>query len=174
MTGPFLTLRSYLDEDFDTLVSWLPDRRSFVLWGGEWFEYPLQREAFNRHHRETDHQGYSCVDAQAKLIGYFELRELLPREGRLFRVIVDPACRSRGIGRKMIAEGLRIGFEELDFEGVGLGVCSENEAAIRCYRAAGFKQIGCKTKRSSLLGEDLDLLDMRMTRAEWEEAVGEE
>ncbi len=163
-----VSIRPYQENDFDRLATWVSDKKEFAYWGGAWFDFPLEKGPFNQHHSETDHTGFSAIDSLGNLLGYFEIRELHPKEGRLFRVIVKPDARSKGIGRRILAEALRVGFEEMDFVKVGLGVFDTNHPAIRCYKAAGFTS---KTKRQShsrLLQEEILILNMEIRREDWE------
>ena len=167
MQQPF-RLRRYQDRDFEEVSGWVSDRRVFAYWGGSWFDFPLPRKRFQEHHLEGSHIGYAVVDAGDSPAGYFEIRELEPREGRLFRVIVKRECRNRGIGRDMLAEALRIGFAGMHLEKVGLGVFSDNEAARRCYLATGFSETGVRSSFCDLLDEEITIVNMEISREEWE------
>ena len=162
-----IRVRRYQAADFEELASWVADRRVFAYWGGAWFDFPLGRERFREHHREGSHVGSSVTDARGVLVGYFEIRELRPKEGRLFRVIVKKERRNQGIGRGMLKEALRVCFEDMGCEKAGLGVFSDNEAARRCYLACGFSKVGEKVSRCDMLGEEITIVLMEVTRDDW-------
>ena len=62
----------------------------------------------------------------------------------LQRLVVAPAARRRGIGRRLVSEIV----EDADRRGarrVLLEVSARNEAALRCYRSFGFAEIDRRT-----------------------------
>ena len=69
----------------------------------------------------------------------------------------------------MITEILRIGFDELGFHRISLGVYVHNKAAIKCYEKAGLVSEGIQ--RDVLKTEDgyWSLQEMSMLQPEWEE-----
>jgi UDP-4-amino-4,6-dideoxy-N-acetyl-beta-L-altrosamine N-acetyltransferase len=75
----------------------------------------------------------------------------------------------RGLGKVLLAEILRWGFEEMNLQRLYTSVLATNEQALDLYLQAGFSQEGrwrehvlCET------GERRDLLWIGMLRGEWE------
>lgn len=60
----------------------------------------------------------------------------------LGHLIVDPAARGRGVGRRLAAVLLARAFSRLGAQRVSLVVFPDNQAAIACYRAAGMNEDG--------------------------------
>jgi len=55
---------------------------------------------------------------------------------------VSPDARGRGVGRKLVDEALRLGFEMPGVWQVLLGVNAANAPALELYTAAGFTSFG--------------------------------
>jgi ribosomal-protein-alanine N-acetyltransferase len=74
-------------------------------------------------------------------LGGFILSRLLPPDAEVLTFAVDPARRGAGLGRLLLEkhlENLERGGARLVF----LEVADDNEAALKLYRRAGFKEIG--------------------------------
>ena len=151
MEKQMVRLRPYKPEDADTILSWSRDERSFYQWSaGVMGAYPLTREAF------AFVEGLMPFTAfgESGIIGFFTLRETEPGTLRFGFVIVDPALRGQGIGRAMLAQGLRFAFELYGAERAVLGVFENNSAAAACYRAAGFRDVTPEPAETyTILGE---------------------
>lgn len=48
----------------------------------------------------------------------------------------------RGLGRAVVGEALRHLHEDRGYHRVTIDPCAENERAVRCYRAVGFRDVG--------------------------------
>jgi len=57
-------------------------------------------------------------------------------------IFVDPQVHSRGIGRDAVSTVARHLFTDRGHHRVTIDPDADNEAAIRCYRAVGFKPVG--------------------------------
>ena len=57
-------------------------------------------------------------------------------------VFVDPRLRSRGFGTDAIATLCRHLIEDLGHHRITIGPAVDNTAAVRCYRKAGFRDVG--------------------------------
>ncbi len=57
---------------------------------------------------------------------------------RLARLVVAPAVRGQGVGRRMILELIRIGLADVGATECSLVVLRDNLSAIQCYRSLGF------------------------------------
>lgn len=60
-------------------------------------------------------------------------------EVEVAHLIVDPVARGRGMGRRLV-HGL-VEQAKRHYPAVAIRVHSQNEIAIRCYRAAGFERV---------------------------------
>ncbi len=74
-------------------------------------------------------------------LGGFVLSRLLPPDAEILTVAIDPARRGGGLGRQLLErhiDNLERGGGRLVF----LEVADDNEAALKLYARAGFKEIG--------------------------------
>ncbi len=135
-----LSLRAYRKNDAPTILSWCSNERSFYQWSaGILGTYPATVERFA--FVETM-MPYVAQDEEGP-VGFFTLRhpDGRPHELRMGFVIVDPTKRGTGLGCAMVKQGLSVAFGQLGAEKVSLSVFENNEAAYRCYKAAGFKDV---------------------------------
>ncbi len=83
------------------------------------------------------------ADREEAPLGYGEINLLdqRRREFWLGHLIVDPLQRGRGIGTAMVRLLIEEAVRSLGARRVSLVVFPANEAAIRCYRAAGMRDV---------------------------------
>lgn len=80
--------------------------------------------------------------------GYAEINPMHGLNGQWWvgHFIIDPALRSRGLGRRFFRALVRIAFESLAAEQMLLVVFPENESAVRCYEQGGMTIEGREQK----------------------------
>lgn len=148
-----LGLRPYKSCDAETVVSWIDSQKALRQWSADRFaeyQYPLTPAQYDGYYRRFDAVPnifpMTAFDQRGTPAGHLLLRwpEEDRRSVRLGFIILDPACRGRGMGRELVnlAAGYAFGF--LRAERLTLGVFDNNPAARRCYEAAGFRAVGEK------------------------------
>ncbi|WP_036282052.1 GNAT family N-acetyltransferase [Methylocystis sp. ATCC 49242] len=83
----------------------------------------------------------AVTEGRRSTLGGFILSRLLPPDAEILTFAVDPARRGVGLGRMLLdkhLENLERGGARLVF----LEVADDNEAALKIYSRAGFKEIG--------------------------------
>ena len=75
-----------------------------------------------------------------RVAGYCWTRELQGK-GEIWMLGVDPACRTRGVGRALLLKGIHH-LRQRGFLQVDLTVDAENTGAISLYDSVGFRQSG--------------------------------
>ena len=138
-------LRPYRDPDLTTIHSWIDSEQTLRIWSGPRhpvFPFPAGELAavYESYHSLRVNFPMVAWDEQG-LAAAVTLRYTAPRTIRLVNVITDHTRRGQGLGREFRRLVLKMCFELMDAETVSLGVLSENERAIRCYRAAGFSAL---------------------------------
>jgi ribosomal-protein-alanine N-acetyltransferase len=91
----------------------------------------------------------------------FVLVRAVAGEGEILTLCVRPACRRRGLGRKLLNASLA----HMLVRGAGevfLEVAEDNLAAIGLYRAAGFEKTGRRSAYYAGEGPPKDALVMRL------------
>ncbi len=103
-------------------------------------------------------------------VGYGELHRL-PRSSDQWwigHVIVDPALRRGGLGRRFVDHILGRAFGPLGAEEVLLVVFPENRPAIRCYERSGFVIVGTERRHFKAPGREHLFLRMVVTRSRFQ------
>lgn len=142
-----IRLRPYKPSDAWNVLRWWEgtDEETFIKWSCGKFEYPLTIEQmdvyFSRWCLREEHGWLmTALDEKGTPIGHFIMRLVDFEENsvRLGFIVVDPAARGKGYGKKMIEKALQYAFEVLGMKRVTLGVFENNPQAKTCYEAVGF------------------------------------
>lgn len=115
-----------------------------------------------------------AIEADGKFIGRCGLHafDATHRTCTLGITIGDREYQARGYGREAIGLLLDYAFRLRNVQKVWLTTSSNNERAIRCYRACGFVEEGRLRRHEWSGGEYIDLVYMGILREEW--AAGKE
>lgn len=140
-------------EDLKKIIEWNIDKSADELlqWAGPMYNYPLTLVQLENYFLDEIKKEYSNIFLYkielvntGEIIGTVELREIDKNNkiGRVCRFLIGQEnIRGRGIGAKVLKEILRIGFEDLKFEKITLGVFDFNKSAIKCYENVGFTKV---------------------------------
>ena len=87
-------------------------------------------------------EGAMCFTAvlEGRVIAYV-LGRIIPPEGEIYRVAVDPEFRQRGVGYRLLDYAVKTS-RGAGLETVFLEVRSRNVPAIALYKAYGFRTVG--------------------------------
>ena len=170
-----IELTPFERSDFERLVGWMPTADSFMQWTGLVFTFPLSQDQLEKHlsyaeKHPNKRKIWKAVKCD-KVVGHIELDNIYDhdRKASLCRVLVDPDRRGEGLGREMVLQVLRYGFEELNLHRIALGVWDFNTDAIQCYKACGFIREGVQ-RESRRMGEDWwNNVQMSILEQEWRE-----
>lgn len=113
-----------------------------------------------------------AIEAEDLCIGDCGLSHLDETAGTclLYVTIGDRRYWGRGCGRDAVRLLLRYAFHIRNLHRVWLSVHSNNERAIRCYRACGFVEEGRLRRHLWIDGAYVDLVHMGILREEWQQA----
>ena len=131
------SLSEATEGDLQELMSWFPDARSVLEWGGPDFRFPFTQETF----RDDCHWGrmaaFRLTDPDGAFAGFGQLYK---RYGRinLARLVAHPSMRGRGVGKKLVGLLLEVGPKLLPCKEFSLFVLRDNIMALECYRSMGF------------------------------------
>lgn len=155
-------LRSYNENDADTILSWISDERDFYKWSaGVLGDYPISREQFGF---VNNLMAFTAVNDD-ELIGFFTMRR--PSENfdelRFGFIVVDPEKRGNGYGKGMLQLGIKYAQEIIGAKKISLGVFENNESAYYCYKSVGFKDtVLDETEIYNVLGEEWKCLELEI------------
>lgn len=142
-----LRLRPYEAEDCRVIARWIKDARTHALWCADLLPYPLEVEAFENVRAEGERRwgskSFAVTAADGEMVGYFQMN-MNPHNHSAFLgfVIVSDAVRGKGYGTKMLQLIKEYAFSVIGAEKIELRVFDVNEAAVRCYKKAGFLVTG--------------------------------
>ena len=118
--GVSIRLRPFVRADFDRLVAQAESPEFLYQWSGPLFTYPLDHAQLERYLlTAVGDQPTTClftaVDDSGLSVGHIELTRIdrYQRAASIARVLVFSGHRGRGVGRAMLGQALRVGFEEL-------------------------------------------------------------
>ena len=161
-----MNLRKYKEDDAKEILSWIKNEREFRLWSADRYkEYPAVPSDINNNYLEcekkTNFYPFTLED-EGKVIGHFILRK--PDENtdviRIGFIIIDSSIKGRGYGKKLIVEAINFAKEKLLAKKINLGVFTNNENALKCYKSVGFKVIDIKKNAYQFHNEQWDYAEM--------------
>jgi len=135
-----MNLTPFLDEHAGEIASWPLTRDEATAWAGDNTPFPVTAEHVRSWSDDSDVHAYVASDEDG-LFAYGELWVEPNEIGiELARIIVRPAARNDWKGRRFVAALVEKGslFQRTEFS---IRVLDHNEAAIRCYDAAGFERV---------------------------------
>ncbi|QSX05208.1 GNAT family N-acetyltransferase [Sedimentibacter sp. zth1] len=166
-------------EDLKKIVEWNKNKSDDYLlqWAGPIYTSPLTLEQVNDYYFNTiKKEGFNINVFKIQLvdkngfIGTIELREIdkSNKVGKVCRFLIgEDNCRGKGIGTQVLKEVLRIGFEDLEFKKITLGVFDFNHGAIKCYENVGFiKEKFLENARKASEGY-WNLYEMSISKINW-------
>ena len=169
----------YFDSgDFDQLIEWIDSEALLTNWAGSLFSYPLTQKSMEWYLKDandlakSDALIYRVVDVNSnEVVGHISLGGISRKNSsaRISRVLIGSGNhKGKGYCKDMINAVIRIGFEDLKLHRISLGVYDFNQAALKCYQAAGFTIEG--RSRDVLKHKEDEwwsLVEMSILEAEW-------
>lgn len=142
-----ISLRPYQISDADTIISWIGDEVSFRKWCADRYDkYPITAEDMNNNYKACSEQGgffpFTAYE-ESGVVGHLIMRFTDENRSvlRFGFVIVDNKKRGSGYGKQMLESAIQYAHENFNAEKITLGVFENNEAAYRCYKSVGFREI---------------------------------
>lgn len=161
-----MLLRKYEPNDAKIISTWIKSERDLRLWSADRYSsYPINAKDINENYmlsmKENNFYPLTLVD-NSKQVGHLILRN--PNKDKsLFRmgfVIIDPNLRKKGIGKKLVLQGINYAKEKLNATSITLGVFTNNLSAINCYKSCGFKVVDTQKNVFKFYDENWDLTEM--------------
>ena len=125
-----MRIRPYMESrDYEYVEKWIDSEKIHVLWCAGLIPYPLNRQDFHglleRNAEEWADSAY-VAEEDGTVIGFFCYSVNTDNnEGFLKLVVVDPAKRGMGYGRKMLELALQYAFDITGAEQVQINVFTE-------------------------------------------------
>ncbi|HEX8002316.1 MAG TPA: GNAT family protein [Mycobacteriales bacterium] len=160
LTSERLTLRPLREDDLPVLYSWRIDLSTWALTTAV-APYPMTFEVFRERARKIAEEAEKNVDFVAEVDGTVAGRTGLFSFEPLTRscevgLWFGPEHRGQGYGREALALLTDFAFRHRNVHRVHLRTLATNEAALRCYRAAGFTEEGRLRESAWVDGQYVD------------------
>ena len=125
------------DHDLDELMSWFHDPDAVDIWGGPRFRFPLTRTTFRKDCHWGRMPGFRLDSPHGEFSAFGQMYR---RYGRinLARLVVNPAMRGQGVGKRLVAMLIEVGPTLFEGDEFSLFAYRHNAAALGCYRSMGF------------------------------------
>jgi RimJ/RimL family protein N-acetyltransferase len=130
-----------------------------------------EREWIEKLYKDTDDIALGiCLKDGQRLIGACGLHRVrLADRSAVFGILIgDREYQNHGFGTEATKLMLRLAFEELNLNRVGLSVLAGNRRGIQVYEKVGFVREGCVRQSYFRGGGYQDELYYGMLRSEWE------
>ena len=166
LTGERIVLREYRQEDLSALRAWVNDSETTKYLAGayrrpqtweqteEWLSRRLNGDAGG--------EGFVIADRETgKYLGQIDLMMIDPiaRKAEMAIVLMKSA-QKKGYALESIRLILSYAFHTMNLNRVWLKCAEKNEAAVKCYRKAGFKTEGVLRNDLYIDGEYTNALIM--------------
>jgi len=169
--GERIYLSPMSTEDIPQYTEWLNDLRTTINLGfaNQVLSLEKEKEAFAD--LQKGRYNFAAVRlADNQLLGNCGLFDIdqINGTGTVGLFIGDPVNRSQGYGTEMLQLILDFGFNILNLHNIKLIVHAYNQAGVRCYFKAGFKEIGRRRECHTIAGKKYDEIYMDILSSEYE------
>lgn len=148
-------LLEFRDAHAREVAGWPSSTEEVRRWAGSGAGFPVGASVFRLWHADPDVRQYVLCDGDA-LVGY---GEVWIDEVELGRIIVRPASRVRGVGKRFVV--LLLERAALSgFPDAFVRVVPDNHIAIGCYRSAAFSPVPEPLREQYNRGQPVDYVSM--------------
>jgi RimJ/RimL family protein N-acetyltransferase len=167
VVGESLQLRPFDPLYASAVASWVRGEAE-LLWLAPGTAWPLTAAKVVGWTRPTDRPVLLFEGAQCLPCGYAELNPLRDLKTQLWigHLVIDPTRRGGGLGQRFTRMLLAEAFAAPWVERAVMIVFPDNEAALRCYEACGFRVTRREQHRFPPHRRHHSLLRMEITRAQ--------
>ncbi|HTL68500.1 MAG TPA: N-acetyltransferase [Lacunisphaera sp.] len=123
-------------------LAWTPHDEDLRRWAGPSIRCPATPASFWQDINNADAHSFALDLPGAGQVGFGQVRYRENRYGHLARVIVSPAHRGLGLGRRLCTGLMREAIRLHPIEAFSLYVFSDNRPAVELYRSLGYAEQG--------------------------------
>ncbi|WP_291648359.1 GNAT family protein [Clostridium sp.] len=170
-----IKLERFKYEEIPQLISWIPNKEFLLQWAGPSYTFELLEKHLKKDIGMMSKESPLNLMFSAKLkesnevVGHIQLLAIdrVNMSARIGRVLTVGEYRNKGIGLQMINAVLDIAFNKLNLHRIDLGAFDFNEAAIACYKKAGFIIEGSFRECRKINGQYWSLINMSILEDEY-------
>jgi len=148
-------LKTFTNNDFDRLISWIKDKESLIQFAGTVFSYPLTKDQLEKYLEDKKRFTFKVVTRDdQQTIGHVEIYRENETTCRLCRILIgDINFRGKGLCLEIVEQLVNYCLIEFKCSKINLNVYDWNLTAIKCYEKAGFKTNSEKFKEININGK---------------------
>lgn len=169
------TLSFFEEKDFNQLIQWINTEELLMNWSGRMFAFPLTKDSLAWYLNDTNVVGISdafifkAIDDNGTVVGHISLGNVSTtnKSARISRVFVSNEGRNKGICTFMVQEVLKFGFQQLHLHRIALGVYTNNQSAVACYKKAGLQIEGIHKDVLLHYNQYWSSIEMAILDTEW-------
>lgn len=173
--GQYVLLRATTRDDMVRQWAFENDTELYFWDGGKPHPVSLEKmlSFFDQMIKEDSNDVSFSIEVEGTYIGHCGLHTIdtTAHSCELGIEIGDSACRGRGYGRDTVKLLLNYAFRHMNMNRVWLNTHSENERAIRCYKACGFIEEGRLRQAVWIDGHYVDRVVMGILRQDTAEKL---
>ncbi|MGC9538183.1 GNAT family N-acetyltransferase [Streptomyces sp. UG1] len=171
LTGDRALLRPFTEADAAVMKEIIEDPEviRFTDETSEEFSLERLRSWYGSRSEQPDRLDLAVTDrATGELVGEVVLYEWDPKaRSCIFRTLIGPRGRGRGLGTEATRLIVGYGFEQLGLHRIQLEVYGHNHRALRVYEKAGFVVEGVRREADLRGGQWVDWVVMAVLDREW-------
>ncbi|MFJ9146786.1 GNAT family N-acetyltransferase [Streptomyces sp. NPDC102270] len=171
LTGDKTVLRPFTEADAEVMAEIIEDPEVVRCTGAPAADLTLERlrSWYGSRSEQPDRLDLAVTDrATGELVGEVVLYEWDPAaRSCIFRTLIGPRGRGRGLGTEATRLIVGYGFERLGLHRVELEVYRHNSRALRVYEKAGFTVEGVRREADLRDGKWVDWVVMGLLDREW-------
>jgi len=144
-----MRLRRATKENLESMMSWIDSEQACRIWAGPGFRFPFTTDHFFKDLCFPEYETYVLVDESDIPVG---LGQIIHRNGRLHlaRILVMPALRGNGYGRRLCEELIKEGRARYGNKAFSLNVYHHNTVARQLYEKLGFRPAPDQSQAASI------------------------
>jgi len=134
------TLRPACPGDLETILAWVTSPDQMRLWAGPAVPFPGSPAATWEALSATPENAFALTGPSGDMLGFGQILAR-PASAHLARIIVSPAQRGQGLGRRLCSELVRLTTIRHPSTPITLNVYEGNAPALALYQSLGFQAL---------------------------------
>lgn len=127
--------------DYPAIATWIPDAQSGERWAGPRVPFPFSAAELPSLLAVDGAVSYCLAGEATGPLGFGQHWELTPGAVHLGRIVVSPAARGQGLGRRLCQLLITQAVRATGATAVTLRVYRDNAAALSLYSSLGFTPV---------------------------------
>ncbi len=163
-----LKIEKFKQQDISTLLIWLEgtDNRFLYLFAGPKYQFPLTEQQLLETIESDEILPFKFMDSETgEILGHCQIMRIdfQQHSASLGRILINPDCRGRGLGARMLNEITGYAKKVLNLKKLSLRVYDFNQTAIKCYKNIGFIETGTEFLEMEAFDEVWKCISMEYT-----------